>query len=361
MIQSNVNVVMLAGTDLIRSTGPYRIATELRSAGYTCQVIDYIMDFNFIDTIKAFKKAIGPDTKVLGVSSTFLYEGIKYWQDAKDLEKYGDTRFPVTLTSQIQKIIDIAKLISPSIRIVIGGAQAYWHTYPNVDAIFTGYSDLSFIEYLKYIDGKNPFFRFSTNEQGIMKVDESLIPKKFDFQNSYTVYHESDGVRSGEALAIEISRGCIFKCKFCAYPMGGKKKNDYIKFSNTLREEFIRNYNEHGTTKYLYTDDTHNESVEKLQMMVDIVQSLPFKLEYWAYIRLDLIHAYPEQYQLLKDGGLASAYFGIETLNYESAKAIGKGLHPDKVLNELEIFADRMPDVFTSASVICGLPFETKE
>ena len=47
------------------------------------------------------------------------------------------------------------------------------------------------------------------------------------------------------------------------------------------------------------------------------------------------MRSHKEQYQLLKDSGLASAHFGIETLNHQAGKAIGKGLHPDKVIEEL--------------------------
>jgi hypothetical protein len=92
-----------------------------------------------------------------------------------------------------------------------------------------------------------------------------------------------------------------------------------------------------------------------------MAQSLPFKLEYFAYIRIDLLRAHPEQYQLLKDGGLASAFFGIETLNHEVGKLIGKGLHPDKTVEELYNFKNKLPHVGTESGFICGLPNDTKE
>jgi hypothetical protein len=184
---------------------------------------------------------------------------------------------------------------------------------------------------------------------------------RFEFETSFTKFEKEDNIIHGEVLSIEVSRGCIFKCKFCNSRMTGKKKNDYIKKHYTIKDEFIRNYEEYGITKYVYVDDTHNDNVEKLTRLADVVQSLPFQLEYSAFLRIDLIRAFPEQYQLLKDGGLRGAYFGIESLNYESAKAIGKGLHPDKVVEELHRFKDKMPQVGTFGNFICGLPYETKE
>jgi hypothetical protein len=138
-------------------------------------------------------------------------------------------------------------------------------------------------------------------------------------------------------------------------------KNDYIKPIHVIREEFIRNYNEYGVTNYIYLDDTHNDNSDKLADLAKVVQSLPFKISFASYLRIDLLRSKPEQYQMLYDGGLVGCFFGIETLNYESAKCIGKGLHPDKVVEELYKFKFILPHVKTMGGFICGLPYETKE
>jgi hypothetical protein len=60
---------------------------------------------------------------------------------------------------------------------------------------------------------------------------------------------------------------------------------------------------------------------------------------------------------------LRDAFFGIESLNYESAKAIGKGLHPDSVKQTLhDLYHTHWKDnISISCGIIVGLPYETAE
>jgi radical SAM superfamily enzyme YgiQ (UPF0313 family) len=39
-------------------------------------------------------------------------------------------------------------------------------------------------------------------------------------------------VGGAKVLPIEIARGCIFKCKFCSYPLNGKQNLDFRYFSS---------------------------------------------------------------------------------------------------------------------------------
>jgi hypothetical protein len=64
-------------------------------------------------------------------------------------------------------------------------------------------------------------------------------------------------------------------------------------------------------------------------------------------------------------GFLAHAY-GIETLNYKSGKAIGKGMHPDKIKQGFfeiyNYFKTHDRKLFAATlSFIVGLPYETKQ
>lgn len=357
MLQHNVDVVMLTGGTVMRTAGAYRIATEIRNAGYTCQVVDFISQFEEHEILKVLTSAVGQDTKILGISSTWI--GSRSTFIPKNFE-VTHAEFNIE-KSFITYAIKTAKSINPRIKVVVGGAHALGSTSSLVDVCVSGLGDLAIIEYLEFINGKNPFFQYTKNSTGQMVLDGARCNNQFDFNNSQIKFHPSDNISGKEILPIEISRGCIFKCKFCAFPLNGKKKNDYTKNSNTIKEELLRGYYEYGTTKYWYMDDTHNESIEKLRQMADIVQSLPFKLEYVSYIRPDLLHAHPEQYQLLKDGGLAGCFFGIESLHPPTAKLIGKGLDPSKLVDTLHTFAEKLPHVSTSGGFICGLPLETKE
>jgi radical SAM superfamily enzyme YgiQ (UPF0313 family) len=173
-----------------------------------------------------------------------------------------------------------------------------------------------------------------------------------------------DHVRHNEVLPLETSRGCLFKCKFCSFPLLGRSKTDpaYKKLQNKLTEEIVYNYEKFGITKYVIVDDTFNETTEKLESIAKSIADSGVKLQFFAYLRIDLLYRFPEQIKLLKDMGLRSAFFGIETLNWESAKAIGKGLHPDKIKEILATLKTEWgKEVSMYSSFICGLPHETPE
>lgn len=355
MILENVDVVLLtefaAG---LRSAGGYRIATEIRKHNYSCQVIDLFSQLKTKDLVKALEICVGSNTKILGISTTFanmlnLYSS---YEDFSNVDSYN---------AKFNYVVDLVKKINPDIMIVVGGANVLQVKSKNINAIATGYADVAIIKYLQYLDGKNPFFPIEKNKQGQIVLDGNKHNTLFDFNNSVIEYQPHDNIIHGESLVLEVARGCIFKCSFCNYPLNGKKKNDYIKNESVLKEELLKNYYEHGTTSYIVADDTHNDNLVKLESLARVSQSLPFQLRYSAYIRIELLKAHPEQYSLLKDSGLFGAYFGIETLNHESGKSVGKGMHPDKVVDELANFRDRLPDVGTAAGFIVGLPYDSKE
>ncbi len=309
--------------------GVYTVASAVRNANYTCQVIDAVQAFTEPELHRAVTLAVGKDTLVLGISTTWM-QGYKKFSAASSI---------------FATAVQLAKSINPNIKIVLGGPNADTLVSYKVDAVILGYGEDAFIEYLN---------------SGTESVDGTSKMDIAKFTRSQLTYSKYDYFIS-KVRPFEVSRGCVFKCKFCTFDLIGRKKNDYTKHAAIVKEEILKSYYEFGITKFWYMDDTHNDSIEKLQMMADIVQSLPFRLEYFAHIRLDLLRSRPEQYQLLKDGGITDAYFGLESFFGPSARAIGKGTSPDYIIEELHKFADCMPNVGTTGSFICGLPFETKE
>lgn len=75
---------------------------------------------------------------------------------------------------------------------------------------------------------------------------------------------------------------------------------------------------------------------------------------------MDLIAVHPEQAQLLKDIGVVELYWGLETWNPETAKAIKKGGSIEQKIKGLktakECWGD---DVLITAGIVIGLPKDT--
>lgn len=378
-----VNVLLFtdcASKAFARSGGAYRIASELRTHGYTVQVVDHFLLAGLNKTLAVIDKFVGPNTLFVGFSTTFMnvsWVHLRESFDTESAERFTISGFhkinsasggPQGLVygvpipdDDLQAITDRVKSLSPKAKMVIGGTKADFQRQMQIDAFILGYADTAVLEYVRYLEGKNPFFQFTPLGDGRMAVDRDLDATSFDFQNSRINYHESDVIRPGEVLPIEVARGCIFKCKFCAFRLTGKKKMDHIKDAQVLYDEMMHNYEKFGTTKYIFSDDTYNDSVPKLEAITEMSKRLPFKLEFAAYLRHDLIWRYPEMADLLRESGLKTAIFGIETLNHQAGKLIGKGLDPKLTRELLQWLRDEKGwknNVMMGSGFISGLPTE---
>jgi radical SAM superfamily enzyme YgiQ (UPF0313 family) len=301
-----------------------------------------------IDTIKMF---IGNNTLWVGISTTFLRHvfGYPYFRTI-DSFNVKSTTIP-NIDKEILNFIKTVKDINPNVKFIAGGSKRFMIEKYGFK-VFTKNNDTEIIEFTDYCAKKSKKIPVS--------FLESLIEgSEFQqFTTSQNIFTKNDIVESSDTLPIEVSRGCIFKCKFCSFPLNGKKKGEWVKRSNVLYEEFIKNYELHGVTEYSFSDDTYNDSEEKVKRLYDEVYSrLPFKLNFTTYLRLDLMIKFPDTVKYLQESGLKSAVFGIETINHNSGKAIGKGLNPIEQFQFIEeIKKNEFKEILTRSGFILGLP-----
>jgi hypothetical protein len=328
-------------TPVVKTAGVFRIATELRNHGYTVQCVDLsAFDESNLDLfVELLDHLISENTLWLGISTSFFNTHLK-----------NDKEF---LKSLLIRCIIRIKLRHPKLKLIAGGS-GYWPTFEKLGfKIFKGYSDKPIIKFTDWCAGK-----ISTYEYIIPYIESEEFK---EFNQSKIEYTENDVMFPEEALAIEVSRGCIFRCKFCAYPLNGKTKNDHIKSYDVLFDEFLKNYEKFGITRYVLSDDTYNDSVDKVKGLYDNVYSkLPFKIELTGYLRLDLLARFPETAEYLKQSGFRSAVFGIETINEKSGKAIGKGMPPTRQFEFIDYLKNNeFKNVNITAGIILGLPYDT--
>lgn len=369
-------VIICGGIALIpyiRPVGAFQIANVLRDHGYTVQVIDqfpWIAHLGKEKTIEVLKHFVGPETLWIGFSSNWLRKigpngtvSLTQWSQ--------EERVAEMLMFTPQDWQDIKQSLcenSPNLKFVVGGAKSNlarsgW--FQNVfDYSVEGYGDIKSIELTRWLEtGENPP-EMVVNQDGSETLHLNPKADGFDFKNHKFTWQPEDLVNKGEALPIEISRGCIFSCAFCAYPLNGRKNLfDYLKDPAILRAQFIENYEKFETTRYFFLDDTFNDNVEKLEVIHrEVFSKLPFKIEFGSFMRLDLLHAHPHTIDLLADMGVSGAQFGIESLNEEANKTIGKRLKRENARWTLERCRESWGDrAVLDSQFILGLPNETEE
>jgi hypothetical protein len=319
-------IINTSHTRLVRPAGAHQLATWLTSQGFNVKVIDFSNHIETQSLVNIIRKNTSANTKAIGVSTTFMERSSK------------DFNEPKWLLDLRQELADL------NVEWLLGGTKNNY-SLPNRYKwkIFDGYAEDSMLEYLNTVTCRTNFKKFEITE-----FEKFYLPRLH--------------IEPSEFLAIELGRGCQFKCKFCNFSMLGKKKNSYIRNLHHFREELIRLYELYGTTNYYITDDTVNESYEKIAGLAEIASSLPFKFNWVGYLRLDLIYSNPKTISLLKDTGLMSAYFGIESFNSTASKVIGKGwngVHGKNFLIELK--NNWKTDITFHCSLIVGLPGEDEE
>jgi len=349
-----------------RGYGVHRLASHIRQHGYSCLVVDFSSAVTWDKYKEILELAIGPSTLAVGYSTTWMPfkmpgEGASTRNPG---EGVGEDTSRLAINSLVTAFannnyvpwLDLVKHINPKTKTFLGGAKIDFYLDAPVDYCVIGIGETETIDLLDKLSGKNQriFNRIIDHDR---KAHNSI----WDFKSSTTSYTEFDLIQPQETLNLEISRGCMFKCAYCSYPLIGQKTKDYLKYPDVIRKELIENYERWGTTKYFIVDDTFNDSTEKMQMFADISQSLPFKLQFWCYLRVDLLASHPEQIQLLKDAGIQETYFGIETFNPKTAKFIGKGMSSDRIVDTIykckEVWGTNS---YIAAGVIIGLPYETQ-
>lgn len=326
----------------LRSMGVAKLATLFRDRGWHADVLDFADDWTDNELEEAFQLLCRDDTLMIGLSSNFIDRAAQ------------------------RNIVQLTKKYAPNAKIVSGG-QA--HTTRNedmgFDLIITSYVDNAIDDLISYIltDDINSLkgIEKSIGKSNCWYLDASKWYPSQNIKDLAPRYIDSDVIDEYDYLGIEFARGCRFKCKFCNYPFLGIKENTAVS-NDEIYTQLIKNYEKWGVTNYIINDSTFNDRTEKLELLADIVQKLPFEINFSAYIRIDLLARFPEQVALLAKSRVWAHWYGIETFHPDAAKAIGKGMPSAKIkeamlstkdyfLNELGLFRGH-------SSLIAGLPYE---
>lgn len=344
-----------------RYLGPYPLATlSSQKLNKSTVVIDHFTDIpNFFEYLEDF---VSEKTEWVGISATFLVDYTS--SNVSSMNFWADSQHEI-----VKWFIDLRSLLNKkksSAKILVGG-----HC---VDTFFKKYAlqqdeppqVLEHIDYLIHGYGENSFEQLildQSNPKEIHTVGNTKFISNPAVAGDGAILVETEftknmAIQPGEWLPIEISKGCRFNCKFCFYDQRGA----ITKSSEVIKQEFLRNYEYFGTTGYIFSDDTINDSRKKVESLHNIVCSLPFKLEWIAYARPDMFYANPDSADAFSEMGVRGLFLGIETLSKKAGMLCGKGLDPHKIKATISQLKQKLGEsCFLLGSFIIGLVGETEE
>jgi radical SAM superfamily enzyme YgiQ (UPF0313 family) len=342
---------------IYRTLGPYKLAHALREANISTQVIDHVGWLKDETLTQLLDKFVTTDTLCIGISTTFIYQ-------------FDAPVFPSPLLRAIERIVQLF----PKVKIVLGGpytqnvrADVALSFTKEIDAIFEEYSEDTFVDYIRSIKESNitlmpPFTHELWNGKGILCFKKPKV-ERFNIETSAFRFTDDDAIMPNETLPLEVSRGCIFKCKFCNHLLLGRGKLDYLRDFELLKDELMHNYEKWGTTNYYIICDTFNDTEYKMKAWYDMVASLPFKIKYTSYLRADLLDRHPDVPYMLQESGLLAGFHGIESLGEQASGIIGKGWSGKSAREYIpKLYHDIwQKKIAQTLSFIVGLTGDTKE
>lgn len=335
----------------------YRLASHLRKNGITCQPLWAWSQISSSDFQKICQKFLSSETEVVGISTTLLKQSQRSLSPSK-------SSFWGIPTEELISRIKLIRNLAPNAKLVVGGSQlpavplTSIPCYEQIDCFVTGQGENSLLAIIEAQQNKK---RLQTLQPNPPLITQEQYPYN-DFVNSTTEYAHSDAIVPGEAMGYEFARGCIFKCSFCTYDLTGKNKNDYNKSVDLITNELKKNYDQHGITHYIAVDDLLNDSEDKINVILDVAERLPFDLTYSAFVRLDMLRRFPTMASKLKQSGLVGAFMGIETINDASGKSVGKGLGKQRINEALAVVNESWNnEIVVEGSFILGLPHDNAE
>ena len=322
-----------------RSLGPYRIAHYLRLNNWDVEVIDYCAHWTQNELQELCLSRITSDTKFIGFSS--LFTG---W------------------TKHMEKFSLFLKQFYPDIIQISGSSSLPNATMSIVDYHIYGFGEKALDVLLKHLfsNGDPPASMkyFDTN-----LIDASKYPA-YPLEDYTVLYEDRDYLQPWEFLSIETGRGCKFKCSFCNFSVLGVK-GDYSTSQSSFEKQMNENYNKWGIENYVIAEETFNDRTEKVEKFSQVVQRLNFDPWFAAYIRADLLISRKHEVEHLANMNVYGQFYGVESFNQKTAKAIKKGMDRGKMKDGLlmikEYFEKNSNKYRGNISLIVGAPYETKQ
>lgn len=332
-----------------KPAGAFVIAQIMRDLGLETQVIDFLFIYSREERHEIFKKYLTTDTKFVLFSSTLAgLPGNQYV-------------YLHELDASFKPIFDEVRQYAPNAVFIIGGQKVLRENSSlPFDYSVRGQGEEALEAIVKHeLFGNDLIISDTFNDT---KIISDANYKTDDFNTRPALkFHERDFVEYNETVPLEISRGCIFKCTYCDYYLNGKKFGDFSKREDLIVDAMLHNYDKFGVTRYIITDDTLNDSLDKAYMMLRISKRLPFQLEYGGSMRIEIFDKHPEMADLFFESGLRATSFGIETFNKDSGRTVGKGFGEKAKDVLLDLEKKWKNEVAVSMNLILGLPYETKE
>lgn len=245
--------------------------------------------------------------------------------------------FSIIASRDIFSTINIIKRVRknyPNLTLITGGQSAtYYHKWllesaginfvvhkeaektliELIDSLEEKVLDYSNIKGISYLKNNEVY---GTGERELIKLDDSPFPR-WDLMPKL----KSKWFKGRYTGSLEMSRGCPFKCNFCAISAYWEKFRQ--KSNERILEELERLKSEGRTHIYL-ADDNFAMNPKKYSELFENIIKKNLNIKFFAQIRTDTIADNPEMTKLASRAGLYGVLVGFDTYDEETFNDVNK-------------------------------------
>lgn len=263
---------------------------------------------------------------------------------------YGLTVFCSNHPFAKRAVAQIKRLNSEAF-IVAGGANAsampeFTLKDLGVNAVVVGEGEDAFVEIASRVGSDNPL-------TGIVVGDGRAAINSYPFpaRELVDLFDYSKRLKGELSVSMITSRGCVNHCLHCnSNIMGGGNKLPRYRSSGNVIDE-IKLLAQEGFRTFRFGDDNFTSNPNLHELLEKISEC---DIQYRIFGRIDDLDK--KTCRLLKSSGCIHVVVGLESLNPNNLKAIGKG---NQIGHEKNIINAKEAGLIIRASCMVGLPDDT--
>lgn len=304
-------------------------------------------------------------------------QGLTYTDIAEKIRTSAPDIVGITCTTpNYSRAIELAKVcrMNSTAKIVIGGVHVSAlpqfvmeeHAYL-IDCVVVGEGEETMLEVVNAFQNNltienikglvyNNRGKITRNESRpfIEDLDSIPVPAR-DLIPQYLFKPNMHNARYRNCYSVLTSRGCPFKCSFCAARIVSGVKYRMHSAEYVL-EEIDMLKREYSAQQIIITDDTFTLDHARLEKICKGMIDKKYNLAWFCFSQVNTVDK--KMLSLMRQAGCYSIGFGVESASESVLKRMGKPIKPERVKETISI-ANRL-GIKTQAFYILGSPGETR-